>query len=408
MKILTLCLCVAAASSACLAQGGADKPLAQVVKGNNEFMVDVYKKLAAKDGNIFFSPTSIHTALAMTCAGAAGQTAAEMEKALHLDASREKTLAAFAELMKSVNDPGLVGGKPPYQLVMANALWGQKGYPFKADYKQTIGKNFQASFSELDFKQPEPARATINDWVARQTKDKIKDLIPQGVLGEKTRLVLTNAIYFKSNWGQEFNKDSTRDLPFALSANKKVDAPMMNQEHRMGYMEDDEIQAIDLPYNMQALSMVIVLPRKVDGLAAVEKGLTAQRLQKVFKDMKHVPVNVTMPRFTFSSQFSMADMLKELGMALAFDPDKADFSGMADPGGENLFLYAVLHKAFVAVDEKGTEAAAATAIMVGATAMPVPQEPKIFKADHPFIFLIRHNQTGEILFAGRLADPKAK
>jgi serpin B len=294
--------------------------------------------------------------------------------------------------------------KPAYQLVVANALWGQKGYAFKPDFTKLLEKSYGAGLNDVDFAQSKEAAKTINDWVAKQTKDKIKDLIPEAAITDLTRLVLTNAVYFKSNWDNKFTKAATKDAPFKLSTDKSLDVPMMHQRSHFGYVENDDLQVLELPYTQNELSMLVVLPRKDNGLADVEKTLTADIIEKWLKDKKHELVDVTMPKFTFSSEFGLAGTLKAMGMTDAFDAGKADFSGMTDK--EKLCISAVIHKAFVAVDEDGTEAAAATAVMMTGSAMRVEQ-PKTFLADHPFVFIIRHNATGEILFMGRLANPKA-
>ena len=278
---------------------------------------------------------------------------------------------------------------------------GPEGYAFKPDFTQLLLKTYGAGLNDVDFAQTEQARKAINDWVSQQTKDKIKDLIPEGVLSDATRLVLTNAIYFKSNWAEKFEKDVTRDGPFKVSADKSVDVPMMHLTHRFRYMENDELQMLEMPYSRNELSMVILLPKKADGLADIEKNLTAANIGK-----EAVSVQVTLPKFKITSAFGVGETLKAMGMTDAFDSKKADFSGMTEK--EKLFISAVIHKAFVAVDEEGTEAAAATAVVMDAGAPPRQEESKVFKADHPFAFMIRHNATGAILFTGRVANPKAE
>jgi serpin B len=254
----------------------------------------------------------------------------------------------------------------------------------------------------VDYAETEPARKTINDWVEKATSEKIKDLIPQGVLTELTRLVLTNAVYFKSDWQDQFTEGETKEGPFTLGDGKTVQAPLMTQWTRVGYMEDEDFQLADLPYKAGVLSMTILLPRKADGLKALEEKLSAKNLAEWLGKANVTHVDLTMPRFKFTSQFGLSKPLKELGMVDAFDPDRADFSGMTSE--EKLFISAVLHKAFVAVDEKGTEAAAATAVVMATTMM--PQQPEVvFRADRPFLFLIRHRPTGTVLFLGRLATP---
>jgi serpin B len=325
--------------------------------------------------------------------------------------------APFATLLKTLNnsskvdvldDSGKLVQQPAYELFVANALWGQKGYAFKPEFTAMLQNSYGAGLNDVDFAhQTEQARKTINDWVAQQTKDKIKDLIPQGILDNLTRLVLTNAIYFKSNWAETFTKQATKDAPFKLSADQSVDVPMMHTQKSFPYIETDDFQMVELPYVAHELSMVILLPKKVDAVGDIEKNLTAANIDRWLNDKKPVPVEVTLPKFKFSSQFRLDDTLKGLGMKDAFDAGKADFSKMT--AQERLYISAVIHKAFVAVDEEGTEAAAATAVVGEGGGAPMqPKNPKVFKADHPFIFLIRHNATGAILFMGRLVNPKVE
>jgi serpin B len=331
-----------------------------------------------------------------------------MEKTLHFTLSTDKLSVGYADLLDSLNSRRNNNWfeKPAYELLVANALWGQKGYEFKPAFTQLLQNNYGARLKDVDFAKTEQARKTINDWVAQQTKDKIKDLIPPGAVDNLTRLVLTNAIYFKGKWETKFAKEGTKDGQFKVTAEKSVDVPMMHQLHDFGYTENDDLQMLELPYIQNELSMVIMLPKKIDGLADLEKSLTAASVGKWLKEQRPTPVDVTLPKFTFSSEFMLKDTLKAMGMTDAFDGGKADFTGMTDK--EKLFISKVIHKAFVAVDEEGTEAAAATAVVTTPTACPPPEEPKVFKADHPFMFLIRHNSTGEILFMGRVANPKGE
>ncbi len=390
------------------------KQIAAVVNGGNEFAFDLYTKLAADNkGNLFFSPASIHTALAMTYAGAKGTTAEQMARTLHYTLKDDELPPAFALFIKKLNTPRMDReDKPVYQLTIANALWGQQGYPWLEEFLKVTKDNYGASLQELDFKtQAEESRKTINKWVEEQTKEKIKNLIPEGVLDETTRLVLTNAIYFKSCWHEQFKKENTKDESFNLTAEKKVDVPMMHQKGNVAYMETDDFQAVQLIYQYGDLAMFIFLPKKIDGLAGMEKQLTAENLKEwSVNKMKTAEVELSMPRFKIESSFSLGDTLKAMGMPDAFDKKLADFTGMcADAKKDQLRISQVIHKAFVAVDEEGTEAAAATAVvMVGATAVKPKLESKIFKADHPFVFVIRHRDTGSVLFIGRVMNPKGE
>ena len=382
---------------------------AAVAKDSNAFTAAMYAQLA-KDakGDLFFSPSSIHTALAMAYAGARGQTAAQMARALHYTLEPARLHPACGSLLRALNtarkDPA---GDPAFALTVSNALWGQKGYLFKPDFIALNNACYGAGLKELDFAESDAARKTINDWVAQQTKEKIKDLIPLGVISSATRLVLTNAVYFKSNWAAKFEKAATKDGPFTTAAGRQITTPMMHQEDRFRYMETADLQALELPYRQYELSMVVLLPRKPDGLPALEQALSAGDLTQWLGQLRVVDVQVTMPRFKVESSFSLADNLKALGMTDAFNPDRADFSGIA--AMERLFISAVIHKAYVAVDEEGTEAAAATAVVMdGADAAHERPQPKVFSADHPFIFLIRHRASGLLLFMGRLLEPAAR
>ena len=384
------------------AQGTTAKPAEDKVgQMNNAFAADLYAQLAAKDGNLFFSPTSIQTALAMTWAGARGQTANELATTLHLGANADihNQMGGF---LGRLNADGQKGG---YELSVANALWGLKGYPFMPDYLALVKKSYNGNLSDLDFiRDTEGSRKTINDWVAKETRDKIKDLLTQGTITPDTRLVLTNAIYFKGKWDLPFKKEATKENDFTLADGTKAKVPFMYQQKGFRYAEDDQMQVLELPYGKNNLAMRIFLPKKADGLAGFEKSLTAQRLAELTGKLRYADVKVWLPRFTMESQFSLADVLKAMGMKLAFDPDHADFKGMTST--EQVFISAVIHKAFVNVDEEGTEAAAATAVIMAPTAMPMqPPKPKEFKADHPFLFEIVHQKSGATLFIGRVMKP---
>jgi len=375
-----------------------------VAQANNVFGCELYAKLKAQAGNLFFSPASIHSALGMTYAGAAGRTADQMAGTLHFELPADRLHKAFGLLTGELNNPPKQGTDPAYQLVVSNALWLQKGYPFRDSFTKLVKDNYGAGLNEVDYAAAEPARKTINDWVEKATRDKIKDLIPPGVLDALTRLVLTNAVYFKSDWADTFPEHATKAGPFRLGEGKTASAPLMTQWIHVGYMETEDFQLADLPYKANVLSMTVLLPRKADGLKALEERLSAKALAEWLGKAAVTHVDLTLPRFKFTSQFGLKGPLSQLGMVEAFDPGKADFSGMTT--SEKLFISAVLHKAFVAVDEKGTEAAAATAVAISATAMPM--EPKIiFRADRPFLFLIRHRPTGAVLFLGRVANPGA-
>lgn len=395
---LLLVLAPLAAAAEKEAKVKATEEVQTLAKSNNEFAFDLYGKLVTDEGNLFFSPTSISTALAMTYAGAEGVTAKEMATTLNLTQPSDEVHSAFASLMTMLNAPE----KDAYELRMANRLWGQTGYGFLPKYLATTKKQYGAELAQLDFvNQPDKSRQEINTWVEEQTNDKITDLLPQGSINDMTRLVLTNAIYFKGKWEHEFDKKDTKDSPFTTAAGKKVESPLMFQSEKFKYSETEDVQLLEMPYKGDDLSMLVVLPKKADGLAAVEKNLTAGNVEKWTTGMRKQEVKTYLPRFKLTEEFQLNSTLADLGMPSAFVPGEANFSGMN--GRKDLFISAAVHKAFVDVNEEGTEAAAATGIVVGVLSAPL--EPKVFKADHPFIFMIRDNRTSSILFMGRVVNP---
>lgn len=372
-----------------------------LVEGNNAFALELYAKLRQGQGNLFFSPYSISTALAMTYAGARGETDRQMARVLHFLLPQQQLHATFGAVLKDLNARGEKGG---YELTVANALWPQKGYVFLKEFLELVETNYEGGLNEVDFVgAAEAARQTINDWVKKETRGKIKELIGPGGLDSLTRLVLTNAIYFKGNWAEQFKKDRTRQEPFTLVNSKKVDVSMMNRTGQFSYMETEDFQGLELPYVDDELSMIILLPKENDGLAELEKKLTEENLSDWLEKLYKREVIVAVPKFKMTSQFELNDVLKSMGMKDAFVWGAADFSGM--DGTKELFISAVIHKAYVDVNEEGTEAAAATAVKMRLTAVG-PRERTVFRADHPFLFLIRDNRSGSILFIGRVMNPE--
>jgi serine protease inhibitor len=371
---------------------------ALLVKGDNAFAFDLYQNLSKEDGNLFFSPYSISNALAMTYAGARGQTALDMAKTLQFPFDGPRLNPAFNDLIQELNRRGQ---KRDYQLSIANRLWGQKDYGFQPEFLQISKESYGAGLEEVDFaRATEKARLTINDWVAKETQDKIKDLIPGGVLKEDTRLVLTNAIYFKAQWAYAFDTNATKMEDFRAAAGKTVKVDMMHTSVFMNLFESDALQLLEMPYKQQELSMLVFLPRKIDGVTELEKQLSTGNVDQWLGKAKTHQVALSLPKYKYTSQFMLKDVLSKMGMGLAFSPS-ADFSGMATR--EKLRIDAVIHKAFVAVDEKGTEAAAATAVVIKPSSLQ-SAPPGTFRADHPFVFLIRDNRTGSILFMGRVVN----
>jgi serpin B len=378
---------------------------ALLVEGNTAFAFSLYQRLEGEDGNLFYSPYSISLALAMTYAGARGETAEQMADTLRFMLEQDRLHPAFnwldAEL--ATRGEGAQGKDGEgFRLNIVNAIWGQKGYGFLPAFLDVLAENYGAGLRTLDFiNEAERSCLAINDWVSDQTEGRIKDLIPKGAIDEWTRLVLTNAIYFNAAWKYFFEKRMTANGPFHLLDGRQVAVPMMKQTESFGYTEGEGCQAIELPYDGDELSMLVLLPAQ-GNLEAFEAGLQAQQVSDVITDLTTTRVALTMPKFEFESEFSLNDALSSMGMPDAFSGG-ADFSGMT--GNQELFISDVIHKAFVAVDDAGTEAAAATGVVMPTS---MPAEPKVeVTLDHPFIFLIRDIETGTILFVGRVTNPAA-
>jgi serpin B len=373
--------------------------LQTVVRGNNEFALDLYGRLRGEEGNLFYSPYSISTALAMTYAGARGETAEQMARVLHFSLDQPRLHPAFAELTRTLNGHGL---PRDYRLEVANSLWGDRGLRVRAEFQRLIKVDYGARVRTVDFvRDTEGARRQINRWVEERTNDKIKDLLHKDDVDGRTRLVLVNAIYFKGSWETPFRPERTeKDVAFEVAAGKTVPVPMMRHEGEFNYFENDALQMVELPYEGKELSMLVLLPRRKDGLADLEGSLTADRLGGWLRGLASREVNLGLPRFKMSGRFELAKTLIEMGMPLAFS-GAADFSGMSDY--EKLFISKIIHQAFVDVNEEGTEAAAASAVVMAKEAEPA--EPVTFRADHPFLFLLRDTRTGSILFLGRLSNP---
>ncbi|WP_394840203.1 serpin family protein [Pendulispora rubella] len=376
---------------------------------SNLFGFDLYQRVRTQKGNIAVSSASITTALTMTWAGAKGDTADQMRKVLHLEGTPQEVLQSAGKLSSALQEPAR-----PIKFRIANRLFGEKTFKFESPFLESTKAAFGAPLEGVDFiKAPEPARVRINTWVEEQTEKRIKDLIPAGVIKTDARLVLVNAIYFLGDWNTPFDKERTKPAAFQLSATSKKDVPTMRREDRLRFVQQDGLKALEIGYKGGQMSMLFVLPDKVDGVEALEKSLDNGKIADLVSALQPQTVNVTLPRFEINPTASLAlgERLQEMGMPLAFDRRKADFTGIANPPSpqDRLYISDVFHKAFVKVDEKGTEAAAATAVvMMRATAMPMPEKVAQFHADHPFLFFIRDNATGMILFNGRVSDPSAK
>ena len=380
----------------------------EAVVGNTDFAFDLYGKLkndpnatvprGKSEGNLFFSPYSLSTALAMTYAGARSNTEKQMATTLHFTLPNQRLHCAFGALQNQIIQDEKSRG---YQLLLANALWGQKGEPFLKEFLGLTKYYYEAGLSQLDFvNETEQSRQIINSWVEEKTKDKIKDLIPEGGVDEQTALVLTNAIYFKGEWKTKFRWWKTWRADFAVSAKDKVEVPLMHLKEDFKYYEDEKLQAIELPYKGNEISMLVLLPWEIKGLEEIENTLTTENLNTLLTKMQATNVDVYFPKFKITwGTFSLNKALIALGMPDAFNPQKADFSGINGKG--DIWISDVFHKAFVEVNEEGTEAAAATAVVL---IKGIDLEP-IFRADHPFIFIIKDNRSQRILFMGRVMNP---
>jgi serpin B len=368
-----------------------------VVIGNTAFALDLYGHLRTNSGNLFFSPHSISTCLAMVYAGARGNTEKQMAQAMRFGADQAQFHSAFGALQDQMN---AARAKKEFDFNLANGLWAQKNHAFLPTFLDLVKQRYGANLEQVDFGTgAEPARKEINDWVSAQTRGKITDLLAPGVVDASTRLVLVNAIYFKGRWLHQFKAANTGVASFNITSNQQVQAPLMNLTASFKSALVDGVQVLELPYLGNDLSMAVLLPGEIDGLKKVEESLTRPQLDDWLGQMRAQEVNVFLPKFKLTGEFTLTDTLAAMGMADLFSP-RADLSGM--DGARDLFVSAVVHKAYVDVNEEGTEAAAATGGVVAASAF---RPPPVFRADHPFLFLIRDNHSGSILFFGRVVDP---
>jgi len=382
----------------------AEPDLAELVAGNSAFAFDLYQAVRGNEGNILYSPYSISLALAMTYSGARGETKQQMADTLSFTLPDDRLHPAFNALDLELAGRGRapqIGESSRFQLNIANAIWGQEGYAFLPEFLDVLAQNYGAGLRLLDFvNAPEESRLAINDWVSDQTEGKIPDLMPQGVIDELTRLVLTNAIYFNAGWAFPFETQDTEEGTFYLLDGDEVTVPMMKQSHEFGYAEGEGYQAVSLPYGASGVSMVLLVP-PAGQFEAFESSLNAERVDAIVNGLERWRVILSMPKFDFESSFDLGETLATMGMPDAFS-ETADFSGMT--GSPELWISAVVHKAFISVDEEGTEAAAATGVAMPASA---PEGPVELTVDRPFVFLIRDSRTGAVLFVGRVVDPAA-
>ena len=408
-SLLSTCLVLPVALRAADVPTTATSDRAETARGNNAFAVELYGQLRNQTGNLFFSPESISTALAMTYAGARADTAAEIAKTLHFTMPAGHLHPAMGALLRDRN-----AAHDGYQLKEADALWVQTGYSFLPEFIKLNKDNYEADLNLVDFiSATEATRQTINIWVEQRTENKIRELLQPGSLDRYTRLVLTNAIYFKGDWEERFKKEDTKDEDFRLFAGRAINTTMMHMKKGFNYFDGGSFQALEIPYKKKELSMIVLLPKAVEGLSAFEQSLTPAKMQQLLGQLWPAgTVIVTMPKFKMEAQFRLKDTLIAMGMKKAFDMKLADFSGVASREAMrrdgNLSISTVIHKAYVDVNEEGTEAAAATAVGVAVASAPTsPTLPIIFRADHPFMFLIRDNRSGSILFIGRVTNPSS-
>ncbi len=373
--------------------------LQELVQGNTAFSLDLYRRLSGQDGNLFFSPYSISVALAMTYAGARGLTETEMGGALHFTLRQEDLHPAFKALKETMDS---VQGEH-ITLRDANALWPHIDYHFSEEFISLLQAHYRSSLTQLNYREPEPARQAINAWVAEKTAGCIRDLIAEGVLNSLTRLVLSNAIYFKGAWAEPFDEEFTATELFWVTPERDIPVPTMKITADFGYAQTDQLQILELLYDGKKLSMLILLPVELDGLAQLEAAWDTKSMAEWLptKRLYKTEVELSLPKFKLECKFQLNNVLRSLGIKDAFNPKKANFSGM-DPANQ-LYISQVIHQAFVDVTEEGTEAAAATAVMLTFGSMPT--DPVVFRANHPFLFVIRENSTGSILFMGRVQNP---
>jgi len=377
--------------------------LAALVNGNTAFACDLLQQLKDSDGNIFFSPFSISQALAMTWTGTRSDTESQISDTMHFELPQADLHPAFNLLDLELQSRGEgAAGKDSegFRLNIANSTWGQQGWTWLPGFLDTLAVNYGAGMRLVDFMtQPDQCRIIINDWVADRTEGRIVDLLPEGVIDSATALVLVNAIYFNAAWLEPFEESMTANGPFYLLDGTSVDVPLMLQSEEHEYMEGDGYRALDISYDGDELSMLIILP-DTGRYEEIESSIDVDFLDNTISILGNRQVTVTMPKWEFESNFGLADTLYDMGIEDAFMPVIADLSGM--DGTRLLYITDVVHKAFVAVDEAGTEAAAATGVVVGYTSAPMPAT---FNADRPFVFLIRDKETGTILFMGRVLNP---
>jgi serpin B len=368
-----------------------------ISNSNNRFAADLYKQIKTEPVNQFYSPLSISSALAMTYAGAYGETLKQMSKTLYFSENQEELHSNFSHLIKMLTETKTEG----IQLNIANSLWLQENMQVLDQYLSITNKYYQAGVNKVNFiTSPENSRKTINNWVEKNTNNKIIDLLPDGSIHSQTRMVLVNAIYFNGAWEKVFDKNKNTTEPFFVFKTCETKAIFMNNYINSGFYEDNLLSMVEIPYKNKNQSMIIILPKAKYGLKDVEKLFEQNLLPGYFDKMEDKRINLSIPKFKSESTYELQEELGKMGMPIAFS-NSADFSGIT--GDKSLAIDKVIHKAFIDVNEEGTEAAAATAVTMRKTAILLDEVQ--FKADHPFIYLIKDNETNTILFVGRLMNP---
>ncbi len=377
-----------------------DIDLESFVVNQNRFMMDMYEQLSDSDENVFFSPISLTSALGMAYMGAREETAREMAGTLYIDWDHNTYAQLNRIFIEHLNSLNKLEG---IEMLMANALWGQKGYPFLEEYVQTLQNNFMAHAQEVDFAQdPGQAVNTINQWVSEKTRERITQLLTEQSVTPLTRLVLTNAVYFYGLWEYPFDPDVTRERDFFLSSGNTVQVPFMHQREDFPYLETEDFQMLQLPYQDDKLAMVIILPAEGKGIRDLEEQLSWDFIEDNLEQLAIREVRTAIPRFSMRTTYGIRPFLEKMGIDKAFLATEADLSGIDGGESRDLHISSIVHQAFVEVTEEGTEAAAATGIVVGVTSY---IEPKVFQADRPFLFFIRDLENGAVLFWGRLMNP---
>ena len=385
-------------------QAADEQAVRQLVENNTNFALALYKAIAGEQrGNLFLSPYSISSALAMTYAGARGETEKQMAKTLRLSQDQATVHPAFAEIASKIAEISASGN---VEIMTANALWLQQNFQVLDAYLATIRAQYRGQLFPVNFvEEAEAARQQINAWIEEQTQQKIQELLPAGSISNLTRCVLTNAIYFKGKWANAFDPAATSAQPFWVSLDQEISVPTMHLQAPMKYVQIENMQIVELPYAGKDISLLLAISKARDGIGFLERHLAWDVLASWRRDIAMQDVELFLPKFSVTSQFGLAQTLQQMGMSNAFS-DRADFSGIE--ASKTLSIADVMHKAFIDVNEEGTEAAGATGVVIGVTSVQEPRPVPVVRADHPFFFLIQEKTTGSILFMGRVANPMAQ